>query len=849
MATDLGPVNVSASDDRTYRFIQLDNGLLALLIHGDDEDKAAAAVSVSVGSLSDPPELQGLAHFLEHMLFLGTAKYPNEDEYSAFIESHGGSQNAYTSDSCTNYYFVVSHEYLRPALDRFAQFFISPLFDASCTERELNAVHSEHEKNLKQDAWRFHQLNRHTCDPAHPYHHFSTGSKDTLHTAPQAAGIDVRQALLDFHARHYSSNMMSLVLIGRESLDQLQELAIEMFSGVPNTNAQPMPPPGQPLGPAQTGKRFKVIPVRQARSLQLQFQVPDDTAHFRAQPGHYLSHLVGHEGPGSLLSFLKSKDWATELMSGFSTGFKDDFAFFTVTIELTEAGLAAADDIVCAYFQYVTMLRACGVQKWIFDECAQLRALAFRYKDKVRADSYCSSLARVLRDYPPQHVLDHPYAMDDWRPDLIAAVLEQLRPENLRLWIRTQGELPGALTEPYYGTQYTEEPLTPAQLEAWARAPPEPALSMPPPNEFIPTDLTLRVHPAPPAVPALLREDARGKVWYKPDTRFSRPRAVIKVALVTPLAEADPTFAVISRLYVDLLKESLAEYAYAAELASLHYTFDSTRYGIELGVGGYTDKLPVLLARVLERAVALPVDPAKFAAIKEKYKRALMNFKAQEPYMQLTFLTSMVLSERCYAQHERLVELEALTPEHLTATMPLLLSRMFTETLVLGNMTAAEALVVDDVIKSAFAGSTLSYLACVHSLPSPDCQPRATAGRSHRLNAPFLCGSTSCPWGRTMLTPRRPRSTRRRPWPFTFRSVPRRSHSKHGSRSSARSSRARALPSCAQRSSLDISSTAVLAAPAARFTCSSLCSPLPCRLCLTSAFSPSLRPSRRCSPT
>ena len=71
------------------------------------------------------------------MLFLGTSKYPDENAYSAYLSAHGGSSNAYTSSEETNYYFDVQHQHLAGALDRFAQFFIAPLFTETATQREL----------------------------------------------------------------------------------------------------------------------------------------------------------------------------------------------------------------------------------------------------------------------------------------------------------------------------------------------------------------------------------------------------------------------------------------------------------------------------------------------------------------------------------------------------------------------------------------------------------------------------------------------------------------------------------------------------------------------------------------
>ena len=94
----------SYSDDRDYRALSLPNGLRALLISDPHADTGAAAMSCAVGHLSDPPEIAGLSHFLEHMLFLGTKKYPDEASYKRFLKDHGGGSNASTSG---NSYLVV----------------------------------------------------------------------------------------------------------------------------------------------------------------------------------------------------------------------------------------------------------------------------------------------------------------------------------------------------------------------------------------------------------------------------------------------------------------------------------------------------------------------------------------------------------------------------------------------------------------------------------------------------------------------------------------------------------------------------------------------------------------------
>jgi insulysin len=134
----------------------------------------------------------------------------------------------------TMYFFEVRHEHFRDAVDHFAQFFIAPLFNEDCVDREVRAVHSEHERYLQSDGWRLMQLFRSTSNPAHRFNRFATGSLDTLVTEPKKRGLDARSALIDFHRAHYSSEHMRFCLYGRESLDELRDLAVLQFAPIVN---------------------------------------------------------------------------------------------------------------------------------------------------------------------------------------------------------------------------------------------------------------------------------------------------------------------------------------------------------------------------------------------------------------------------------------------------------------------------------------------------------------------------------------------------------------------------------------------------------------------------------------
>ena len=346
-------------------FAPLSHDLLKVLLISDPStDKSAAALDVHVGSMSDPVHVPGLAHFCEHMLFMGTEKFQDENEYDRYLSQHGGSCNAFTSSDHTNYFFDVSPDHLVGALDRFSQFFISPLFTESATEREVNAVNSEHEKNIPNDCWRIYQIEKAMSDPKHDFSKFSTGNKETLDTLPKEKGVSVRDSLLEFHKAWYSSNIMGLTILGREDLNGLQTLVLDMFDGVVDKSVE-VPKWNTPFTDSQCGTLAYIVPVKDIRNLNITWGIPATCvypSHYQSCPGSYLGRLVGHEGPGSVLSELKSRGWVNTLVGGQKSGSKG-FGFFVVNVDLTEEGIDHVDDIVLLVFQYLAMLKSQGPQK------------------------------------------------------------------------------------------------------------------------------------------------------------------------------------------------------------------------------------------------------------------------------------------------------------------------------------------------------------------------------------------------------------------------------------------------------------------------------------------------------
>lgn len=205
--------------------------------------------------------------------------------------------------------------------------------------------------------------------------------------------------------------------------------------------------------------------MKDSRSLTITFQTEDLERHYRAGPEHYASHLIGHEGAGSILSELKAKGWCNNLVGGYST-IGRGFGFFEVMVDLTQDGFEHVDDIVKIIFQYINMLKKEGPQKWIFEEYFDLCEMQFRFKDKENPLSLVSSVVHSMQSYPLEEVLAAPYLISEWRPDLIEDLWNKFYPQNARITVVGQKcEAKANCEEEWYGTKYSTEKIDPSVLE------------------------------------------------------------------------------------------------------------------------------------------------------------------------------------------------------------------------------------------------------------------------------------------------------------------------------------------------------------------------------------------------
>ncbi len=690
------PVAVSEGDARAYRYLTLPNGLRLLLISDPAAEKAAAALSVAIGSNQNPPERPGLAHFLEHMLFLGTAKYPKAGEYQAFISQHGGRYNAYTSAEHTNYFFDIDADHLAPALDRFAQFFIAPLLDADYVERERNAVHSEYRARIRDDSRRSLDAYRDIFNPAHPGSGFTVGTAESLVDREDSS---IRDELLDFYHRYYSPQLMTLVVMGREPLDDLQSLAVPRFAAVSGGQVD-LPESYPPLFNAGVlPAQISIRPEKELRQLSFMFPIPNDDRLYPHKPFDFIAHLLGHEGEGSLFSLLKHLGWAEALRAGTGLKSRHD-GLFVITLDLTEKGVRAREQIPVLVFHMIRQLETRALKDWHYLELQQMADINFRYLEKSPPLDTVRDLANDMQVFAPEDLLRGRFLFRAYDEKLIRRSLGYLRPENLLL----SYVAPDAAVEResfYYGTPYK---LSAYQVpEGEVKPAVRKRLGLPPPNAFIPARLGVKSQPLLPGpseatgstavdIPRQIVQSERTRVWFQQDQLFEQPRSHIYLRLKLPQVAQDTEGAAQAHLFAALVRDQLNEFTYPARLAGLSYDISANPRGLQVHIAGYSSRQGLLLNTLAEHVRRARFTPERFELLKTELMRDWRNNDKNSPYLVLLPQITRLHFDPYWSDRQLADALEARTFADFQQFASRILRDAELEALFYGNLYRQEAI-------------------------------------------------------------------------------------------------------------------------------------------------------------
>jgi insulysin len=747
-----------ATDERKYKaFTLAKNGLRVLVISDPTASRSACAIDVHVGAFSDPPEVPGIAHFCEHMTFLGTKKYPKEDAFSAFLTQNGGSSNAYTDSEDTVYYFDVNSDHLKEGLDRFSGFFEAPLFTPNATARELNAIESEHSKNINDDGFRMYQLERDQANINHPLNKFATGNKFTLETNALAQGIDIREKLLQFHNTYYSSKLMTLCVSGKQSVAELEGWVNQYFSSIPDRN-NPTPAETQwwgkvePYLPQSQASLLEIVPISEAsRYMSIAWPIwiktPDKRQRLQlARPEVVLSHLIGHESTGSVRSFLIKKGWANGIQASVGNDVAD-MQVFDVTVDLTEEGLKHRDDVTAVIFAYIDLLKTKVIPSYVYTELQRISQIAFDYSEKSDPSSYASSLVTNMQAFldQPSLYITGPRLFDHADPALVSDYLSNLTPQGAHIKIIST-EFKGKTDKVarYYGTEYNKKSL-PTQTKTWSnvKASSYPDLAYPQPNDLIPTEFDL-VYKSPgtlsqaekdalsKAAPTCIRRADKWTVWHKVDKSFSQPKVYAVISLAIPKDVYDLPFVINSKIFSYCFLESLSEFLYDAHLAGLGASIEFTSKGFQLILSGFNDKLDLFATKVLSALKDFKPDKATYVRVKDQMEQEYGNWNTQQPYAHASYYATLGSESMQYKIEDLRATIKKIDISNLDGFLSKSLKRSYGTAMVIGNINDEDALRLTSIVEGVFPFTPLD--AQDRSFRQVVEYPLATVG--HRMKNP-----------------------------------------------------------------------------------------------------------------
>lgn len=660
--------NKSTSDDNSYNLITLPNHLKVLLITDPKAERYAASLSIKVGSFQDPAGQQGLAHFLEHMLFLGTEKYPEPGNYQTYINMHGGTHNAYTSTDKTNFYFDISPSAYDAALDRFSQFFISPLFSESLTQREKNAVDAEYKAKLTDESRRNNQALKTLVNPKHPYSHFSVGSLDTLKDLPNKP---LREQLINLYKEYYSSENMTLVLVANLPPKQLAELAHQYFSAIPSKTKTAKKNYPKLISTNEPQLQF-VRSLINSNTLNIFYQVDAQRKNYKTQPTRYLSYILGNENKGSLYASLKSDGLINSISAGVSADYGDN-ALFSIKLRLTDKGLSQINTVAQKLFATISLLKSSPVNPLYLQEGLTLSQLMFNNQSYVAPLNLARTLSAKMLDIPSKDILSSFRLEHEANQSEVQALLQQLSPENLLIQVVTNKtvpqdwtkETPHWITEPWYNSEYSNNLISQSLSDTINFSAKATQVRLPEKNKFIPESLKLVEETD--QSPSIIFQKEGMTYWSKSDPSFNKPTAMNFIAFRFDSAADTAEHTLLNKLWTRLFNDSVSESTYAPYVAGLGYSFYPHTNGVTLRTSGYSDKQNVYTTWLIDQIFLFRPNQEKFNLAKAQLKTDLGNQKSRQAYSNANSALQTLITKNSQTIEQLEGALESLTLEDLQA--------------------------------------------------------------------------------------------------------------------------------------------------------------------------------------
>lgn len=680
-------IRKSEKDPRHYQAIRLQNGMVVLLVSDPQAVKSLSALVVPVGSLQDPADHQGLAHYLEHMTLMGSQKYPQPDSLAEFLKMHGGSHNASTAPYRTAFYLEVENDALNGAVDRLADAIAAPLLDKKYAERERNAVNAELTMARTRDGMRMAQVSAETINPAHPASQFSGGNLDTLSDKP---GSPVLDALHAFRDRWYSANLMKAVIYSNKPLPELASIAAATYGRVPNHDISKPEITVPVVTDAQKGIVIHYVPAMPRKVLRVEFRIDNNSAQFRSKTDELVTYMIGNRSPGTLSDWLQKQGLAEGIRADSDPAVNGNSGVLAISATLTDKGLAHRDEVTAAIFSYLNLLRTQGIDKRYFDELAHVLELDFRYPSINRDMDYVEWLADTMIRVPVEHVLDVVNIADRYDAQAIKDRLAMMTPQNARIWYISPNE-PHNKTAYFVNAPYQVDKISARTFTDWQQKSAAIKLQLPTLNPYIPDDFTLIKSDKAYPHPELIVDEPTLRVVYAPSQYFaSEPKADVSLVLRNPQAMDSARRQVMFALNDYLAGIALDQLSNQAAVGGISFSTGANN-GLMVNANGYTQRLPLLFTALLDGYFSYTPTEEQLEQAKSWYAQMMDSADKGKAYDQAIMPIQMLSQVPYFERKTRRDLLPSITLKEVINYRDNLKARGRPELLVIGNMSARQS--------------------------------------------------------------------------------------------------------------------------------------------------------------
>lgn len=631
---DLTIKTPSLADRKTTK-LQLKNGLQVFIVSDPSADQSAAALAVNVGAWNDPDNYEGMAHFTEHLLFLGTKNFPEEDELFEYCGTHGGQVNAYTWTDRTVYMFSVQNDSFQGGLERFSDFFAHPLFNKDGVERELNAVDQEHAKNVESDNRRQWMLLQTLGNPEHNNRKFSTGTADTLRKIPH-------DQLVQWFKKNYGANHMFLTIYTKYPTEQTVAWVENYFSEIPETTISNAP--YHPLLSDQLrGHIIYQKPVRDLRNITLIWDVaPNYVTDIDHQSPDLVAYALNQKTANSLYEELRNEGLIETVQASYSY-LGGENGLFQISCDLTKQGALAYDRVVERCYQALLTIKRDSIPSYIYQEMTKMAELRYEYQSRINAFNFVSNYAHEMVDeslstFPRKQTA--PIAFDAKE---VQSFAKSLTPASATIFFTVSPDLidwKPTSKEKWYGTEYSVVAIDPAKLSQWSSVKADPELGNPSPNPYIPDHIQLISKTKSkefPVEPVFLENDELGKLYFYQDSFYLVPKMELYLGLESPEIKDNPK----SLAMVDLLSlwytRHLATLISNGNRAGIQVALERKDFSLFVSVQGFSEKANLFTSDFLKQMKTASLDKETFNIIKDELSsdyqsktKEIAFFQAQE---------------------------------------------------------------------------------------------------------------------------------------------------------------------------------------------------------------------------